>query len=86
MDLLEVNAGIVSEVTKNILKHSDNPIIAAIPPVPIGMLSCIALDLIINNLYQINKNPISAIFNSEINALDQTIRYRQTVLQTGRLL
>ena len=25
------------------------------------------LDLIINNLYQINKNPISGIFNSEIN-------------------
>ena len=27
----------------------------------------IILDLIIDNLYQINKNPISAIFNSEIN-------------------
>ena len=30
MDLLEVNAGIVSEVTKNILKHSDNPIIVVV--------------------------------------------------------
>ena len=27
----------------------------------------IILDLIIDNLYQINKNPISAIFNSDIN-------------------
>jgi malate dehydrogenase len=30
MDLLEVNAGIVSEVTKNILKHSENPIIVVV--------------------------------------------------------
>ena len=30
IDLLEVNAGIVSEVTKNILKHSENPIIVVV--------------------------------------------------------
>ena len=30
MDLLEVNAGIVSEVTENILKYSENPIIVVV--------------------------------------------------------
>ena len=30
MDLLEVNAGIVTDVTKNILEHSDNPIIIVV--------------------------------------------------------
>jgi malate dehydrogenase len=30
MDLLEVNAGIVTDVTKNILKHSENPIIIVV--------------------------------------------------------
>jgi len=30
MDLLEVNAGIVTDVTKNILKHSENPIIVVV--------------------------------------------------------
>ncbi len=30
MDLLEVNAGIVTDVTKNILEHSENPIIVVV--------------------------------------------------------
>ena len=30
MDLLEVNAGIVTEVTENILKYSENPIIVVV--------------------------------------------------------
>jgi malate dehydrogenase len=40
MDLLEVNAGIVTDVTKNILKHSENPIIS-------GLIAFIIFSIII---------------------------------------